>query len=391
MKIIIFTDSFLPLNSGVVTYTINIANILTSRGHKIILFVPKPKEKIYPYKKLNRKIKIYYFKGIPAFFYPTFRITNILSFKDIKIVKKINPDILYFQTPFTLGLKAVMLSKITKKPLVGIFHTHLASEEYLSILGNIYNKINLKKLSWKYLRYFYNNCSIVISPSKYMARELKKNKIKRKIVIINNFIYKDILENKNSKLKVNKNSFVYIGRISKEKNIKLLIDAFRRVISVRDSYLYIVGDGPEYKSIKSYIAKNHLTERIIMTGNIDNDILLKTNFLRKFNAFITMSNSEVQPISIIEAMSKGLPIIGPKSRGITEMITTNGILIKRNSVKEMSDAIIKIIDKKNLRKKMSEESLKIFNKKYNSEESIKKLEKIFFMIKNIQGNNSKTS
>lgn len=380
MKIIIFTDSFYPLNSGVVTYTINIANILTSKGHKIILFVPKPKEKIHPYKQLSKKVKIYYFKGIPAFFYPTFKITNILSFKDIKLLKKINPDILYFQTPFTLGLKAIILSKIIKKPVVGIFHTHLASEEYLSLLGELSKKINLKKISWNYLKYFYNNCSVVISPSKYMMKELKKNKIKSKIVIINNFIDKNILENKNYTLKVNKNSFVYVGRISKEKNIKLLIDAFKNVVAKRDSYLYIIGDGPEYTNIKNYIINNNLSDRIIMTGNIDNNIILKTNFLTKFYAFVTMSNSEVQPISIIEAMAKGIPIIAPKSRGITEMITTNGILIKRNSTKEMADAIIKIIDNKKLREKMSKESLKIFNKKYNSEESIKKLEKTFLII-----------
>jgi 1,2-diacylglycerol 3-alpha-glucosyltransferase len=371
MKIAIFSDSFFPMINGVTIYISTLTNKLSELEHEVFLFVPYSKNKTYCKRILNRKIHIYYIKGVKAFFYPEFKVTSIITTQDINVLKKINPDIIYFQTPFTIGLKAIIAAKILKKPLIGIFHTHIASDEYLSNLGRLSKKINLKPVAWAYLKQFYNRCDVIISPSKFIKRTLLKNGIKKPVTVVNNFIDDEKLANKKSYIKIRKNSFIYFGRISLEKNLKCLINAFMKLTQKRkDTHLYIFGTGPLINDLKADIIKKRLEKNVFIMGSIDNKIILETNFLKKFLAFVTTSNSEVQPLTIIEAMSKNLPIIGPNAAGITELISSNGIIIPKNSSEAMSKAMLKILENKNIRKKMSRISGEIFLERYLANKSV---------------------
>ncbi|MGV8172027.1 MAG: glycosyltransferase [Candidatus Woesearchaeota archaeon] len=383
MKIAIFSDAFYPANSGVVSYIMTTTQELSSKGHKIYLFVPYSKILSLTYKKMfNKNVKIYMYKGLKAFFYPDFKFTNIISPGDFKLFKKINPDIIFYQTPFTIGLKGIMLAKKFDKPLVGVFHTRIAHKEYISNLKRISKKINLERMAWRYLKYFYKDCDVIISPSEDIKTDLEKRKIHNNIVVINNFVDIKTLRNNKSYINVKPNSIVYLGRISVEKNLFCLIKGFIKVLDKRsDANLYIIGDGPLFKDVLEFIRKNHLDSSIHMMGKIDREIILKTDLLKKISAIVTMSNTEVQPLSLIEAMFKGLPIIGPNVDGIRELIDNNktGILVKKNSSDDAADAILKVLNNNALQKKMSEAAL-IKSRNYDSKKLIKKLEQELMKI-----------
>jgi len=382
MKIAIFSDAFYPAVNGIVSYVLTTVKELSLKGHKIYLFVPESKIHL-PKKTFNRNVKIYYYKGVRAFFYPDFKFTNILSPNDIVLFKKINPDIVFFQCPFTMGLKGVVLSKLFKKPLVGVFHTRTAHKDYISNVGKLSKKINFEKLVWKYIKTFYGSCDLLISPSEDIRKELYKHKINKNIITINNFINTSELKNVSSRISIEKNSFVYLGRLAPEKNMYCLIEGFRLVLKARnDVHLYIIGDGPFYEDLKLFISKNNLETNIHLLGNIDRSIILRTDLLTKFLAIVTMSNTEVQPLSLIEAMFKGLPIIGPNTSGISELVSTNGILVKKDSSIDLSKALLAILNNPSLQKKLSKETL-LKSKNYDSKISIKKLENSFlYIIKN---------
>ena len=97
------------------------------------------------------------------------------------------------------------------------------------------------------------------------------------------------------------------------------------------------------------------------------------------DCFITTSLTEGMPMSIIEALSFGIPIIATDVGGIHEQIDGNGILLKSNpTVEEVGQAIIDIVDStEKKRKEMCRKSHLIWKEKFDLEKNISKLESEF--------------
>jgi len=374
MKIAIFSDAFYPVNSGVVSYLTTITKELSLKGHKIYLFVPKFKDNTYK-KLFNKNVQFFTYSGLSHHNYRNFKFTSLLEIKDLKIFKEINPDIIFYLTPLTLGLKGIILSKIFNKPFIGFFHTRITEKDNLANMIKISKKINLEKVAWGYVKYSYKDCDTVICASEDIKLDLDKHQINKNIQVINNFVNIKELDNKKTKISIKPNSFVYFGRLSLEKNLFCLINSFKIALNKnKNIHLYLIGDGPIRKDLEKFVKNNYLDKNVFFLGQIERDNFLKTDLLKKFLAIVTMSNSEVQPMTLIEAMFKGLPILGPDSDGIRELIKGNGIIVKKDSSEDMAKAILTILGDIKLQKKMSLISLER-SKNYSSKVLIEKLEK----------------
>jgi 1,2-diacylglycerol 3-alpha-glucosyltransferase len=351
MKIAIFSDVFYPINSGVASYLVTTVQELSERGHKVYLFIPRFGKDSTHKKLFNQNVKVFRSLGVNAMIYPQFKITGVFSLTDLINFKKIDPDIVFFQTTLTMGLKGIMLAKMLDKPLIGVFHMRLAQKENLEGLGKIGEKLNLEKAAWGYLKYFYKDCDAVLCPSLDIKRDLERHNLNKNIILFNNFIDSKRLDNQPTKIKIKKNSFLYLGRLAKEKNIICLLESFKILLkTIPETYLYLIGDGPSRKEIEFFIKKNKLQNNVFLLGMINREIILKTDLLNNFLAMVTMSHTEVQPITFIEAMFKKLPIIGPNFEGVRELIKENGILVGKNSSEEMARAMLSLIKNPSLQK-----------------------------------------
>ncbi len=121
--------------------------------------------------------------------------------------------------------------------------------------------------------------------------------------------------------------------------------------------LTLLGDGEDRDKIKEAI-QNHHAERFIFTPgskkNVEDD-------LRKANIYVSASKTEGLPLSILEAMACGLPVVATDAGGTRDIVHNgeNGFLVKVDDTKELQDAILKVIDDKTLRIKFSQASRKI--------------------------------
>ena len=194
-----------------------------------------------------------------------------------------------------------------------------------------------------------NNKNIFIithaSADPYNQLILDNQKYIYKLLTINNFTI-DLLENYNLKCKtakyynyVNKEtkipqrkeftySLVYVGRLSKEKNIELLIQAFKNFKSTFDIpnlKLNVIGDGPK---LSEYIAKQRKNKHfnINFFGKREHNEILK--IIKKSDYLILPSFTEGLPFSILESMSVGIPCIYSNISGANEIINkNNGFLV----------------------------------------------------------------
>lgn len=146
------------------------------------------------------------------------------------------------------------------------------------------------------------------------------------------------------------NDFVLlnVGRISEQKNQKLLIDAFVLVKqAITNAKLYILGDGPLKKQLEDYTNSLDLKD-VYFFGNVTN----VEDFFATADIFVLSSIYEGLPLVVLEAMAARLPIISTNVGGVKDIVTDNGILVANKSKKELYEATLKLYSDKSLKEKM---------------------------------------
>jgi glycosyltransferase involved in cell wall biosynthesis len=114
---------------------------------------------------------------------------------------------------------------------------------------------------------------------------------------------------------------VYAGRIAQEKNLDFLLRSFAGVAQAIDRvHLMVVGGGqqPHMDDLKSLVIELNIQGRVHFTGMVPYEEL--PSYLAMCDAFVTASVTEVHPLSVIEAMGAGLPVVGIHSPGVSDTV-----------------------------------------------------------------------
>jgi len=161
------------------------------------------------------------------------------------------------------------------------------------------------------------------SDQDYAIDTFKLNRKRKKIVITPNYIDTNLF--KPIDVEKKENYVLFIGRLSKEKNLDNLLMAFK---DLNDFKLDIIGTGPLEHDLKIKVSKYKLPVNFL--GVFPNNEL--PYIINQYNIFILPSFYEANPKSLLEAMSCGLTCIGTNVRGIREIIINgkNGFLCDLN-------------------------------------------------------------
>jgi len=128
--------------------------------------------------------------------------------------------------------------------------------------------------------------------------------------------------------------FVFVGRISEEKGIYILLEAFANMSAQK---ILVIGDGPQKQKLQEQYASN---PNIIFAGSMNKDEVLKT--LQKSRALIFPSIwYEGLPFTIVEAFATGTPVIASKIGAMTDLITHgyNGYHFTAGSAENLQEGI----------------------------------------------------
>jgi len=361
MKIAIFSDTFFPSVNGVATVVHQSAKNLAQSGHEVRIFTVCPRSNIEAF-WTDEKISVISWPSIPAGVYKGERFTLPVGLA-FRHLKEFHPDIIHTHTPFSIGWEAIWAARKLKIPLVGTHHTFY--DHYLKHIKADFEWA--KKLSWRYTTFFYNFCDLVLSPSQSLADTLIAKGLKKPFYVLRNPIETDLFipcQNEKTKADFKKElglkgkSLVFTGRVSYEKSIDQVLKAFSLAIKKNaDIQLMIVGDGPEKNNLEKLAANLDIKEKVIFTGILERG----TSLIRALQAnevFITASKTENMPMTVIEAMAVGLPMIAVPEKGLAEIIKhdINGFLTPADRPAEMAEKILELMNNINLLKKFSEGS-----------------------------------
>jgi L-malate glycosyltransferase len=185
-------------------------------------------------------------------------------------------------------------------------------------------------------------------------------------------------------IKENEKVIGIVANLKKVKNHLLLLNAFLEVAHECDNVkLAIIGrgfdddpDNTEFQ-ITSFIKEHNLKEKVLMLG-YRSDI---PKLLAILDIFCLCSSMEGLPISIIEAMASGLPVVGTKVDGIVDVIQNgeNGFLIPLNDVKGLKDILITLLNDSALRRSIGQKA-KQHSMHYSLSNCVNKYETLFSIV-----------
>jgi glycosyltransferase involved in cell wall biosynthesis len=126
-----------------------------------------------------------------------------------------------------------------------------------------------------------------------------------------------------------------------------LLRAFATVVrDIPHAELAIAGDGPLRQELEAFTNKLHLTDRVTFVGALPDT----AKFLSELDIFVLSSLSEGMPISLLEAMAAGLPIVSTRAGGVDEVVVEgkNAFLAEPADVEGLAQAMIKMARRSDL-------------------------------------------
>ncbi|WP_444939373.1 CDP-glycerol glycerophosphotransferase family protein [Microbulbifer sp. JMSA002] len=132
--------------------------------------------------------------------------------------------------------------------------------------------------------------------------------------------------------------FVSIGRLSPEKNQSRLLKAFSKVIKEGvNAVLFLVGEGPLREALEAESQKLQIEDRVVFTGWVSNPYPL----LAASDCMVLSSDYEGQPMTLLEALSLGIPCIGTNIPGIRSVLGNGGGVLTDQNDASLAEAMIK--------------------------------------------------
>lgn len=327
MRIGMLADIYKPHISGVTHYISLNKRVLEQRGHTVFVFTFGDVDYQDDEQRVIRS------PGVPV------ADTGIhLSFRYSTKARELvrSMDILHVHHPFLSGRLAVRHGRAADIPVVFTNHTRydMYAKAYLPMLPDQIGTSFLQA----YLPSFCREVDLVIAPSEGLKGVLRDLEVEAEVKVIPNGVDLEPFMSEAAPIPRGDLGFtkddtvlIYTGRLGPEKNLTFLLRAFAGASSAfPQSRLVLVGTGPEADNLHDLAEKYGVSDRVVMTGLVDYDAMPR--YLKMADLFVTASVTEVHPLSVVEALASGLPVLGIESVGVGDTVehSFNGLLSKED-------------------------------------------------------------
>lgn len=316
MRIGMMADLYKPHVSGVTNFIALNKRRLEQAGHEVYVFTFGDADAVDDEPNVVRA------PGLPLAETGAF-----LSFRYPKQVRRLlqSMDLVHAHHPFLSARLAVRYCRPYNIPVLFTNHTRydLYAQAYLPVLPEQIGTAFLQA----YMPWLCREVDLVIAPSEGLRRVLVGFGVQSPIVVLPNGIDLEPFRRppegavlpRDLGLEPGGVVLVYVGRLGPEKNLAFLMRAFAGVASAYpEARLVLVGDGPERDNLEDRVRLAGLQGRVGFTGLVDYAAL--PDYLAMSDAFVTASVTEVHPLTVIEAMASGLPVLGIASPGIEDTV-----------------------------------------------------------------------
>ena len=339
MKIVFFTETFLPKVDGIVTRLTKTVQHLVASGDEVLIFCPEGAPESW---KGARVV------GVPAMplpLYPELKLA--LPRPSVsEALEAFRPDLIHVVNPAVLGLGGIWLAKTRGIPLVASYHTHLP--KYLEHYG----MGMLEPLLWELLKAAHNQAQLNLCTSTAMVDELSAKGIQHTALWqrgVDTELFRPDLRSEAMRQRLHGpyddtgNLLLYIGRLSAEKQIERIRPVLEALPGTR---LALVGDGPYRQQLERLFEGTPTT----FVGYLAGEELASA--YASGDAFLFPSSTETLGLVLLEAMAAGCPVVGARRGGIPDIVSdgVNGFLYDPDKEGSLTTAVANLLGETDTRR-----------------------------------------
>jgi 1,2-diacylglycerol 3-alpha-glucosyltransferase len=376
MHIAYFTNTYLPVVSGVVRSVQSFREALSALGHNVFVFAQEDDYEdtepfIFRYPSLRLPLPV----DIPA-------ALPVSPFVD-QLLPKLKLDVIHTHHPFLLGQTAATKARDLDLPLVFTFHTQY--HEYTHYVPFSQEQVQefLRNQVMNWLREYMRKCQHIIIPSESMRSILVNDYglADRFTVIPTGLDVEPFKNAEGTSLRrqwgrPDDKVIISVGRLAEEKNWPTLLQAFAIALKEQPNlFLVLVGDGPQAQSLRQLAGELGIGERVLFAGRVPFDQV--PAYLKAADLFAFASVTETQGLATLEAMAAGLPVVAVTGPGTLDIVEEGeqGLLVK-NDPQDLAKGIVNLICNPDAMSEFKVAALKK-SRSYDNKRLARKLVKVY--------------
>ena len=336
MRIGLVSDTYTPQVNGVTTVVCRIVSLLRAHGHEALVVAPQYPGTATPPDPRELRIPSLAFP-----LYPDIRL-SLPPFRQVaELFEAAPPDVVHVHTEGALGLAGRRWAVRQGVPLVTTYHTNFP--EYSRHYGVGF----LEPMVWRWLRWFHRPASLTFTPGQAVRDDLVRRGLSQAALwgrgVDPHFFHPARRDTSWRRwLAGGDNTLIvlHVGRLAHEKNLGVLIEAWRqayRVLGQRATFV-VAGEGPEARRIESRLPF------VRLLGFLPREDL--ATLYASADVSVFPSHTETCGLVALEAMASGSTVIAADAGGFRESIQsgTTGLLVPAHEPHRYSDAILALAD-----------------------------------------------
>lgn len=347
MRVAIFSEVYWPMVSGVGLTLQRLARALEERGHGVRVYsatYATPRDAGTPAELRSSP-------SIPLFLYPDVQWAFPHHRALVRDLEGFRPDVVHCATEFAMGLAGVRVAARLGVPVLASAHTDY--ERYAARYGLRW----AADTGWRYLRWFYQRASLVLCPSRVYEAHLHRRGVTHTGLWsrgVDAHQFHPRFRNEAWRARWDGSPVVlYVGRIAREKNVELLLEAWSRLGRARgQARLVLVGRGP----LGSVLASS-APEGVELLGQLEGDALATA--YASADVFAFPSTTETFGNVLLEAMASGLPSVAARAGGVLEFAEhrRNAWLTEPDDAADLAEGLGRLLSDETLRAGLARRAL----------------------------------
>jgi glycosyltransferase involved in cell wall biosynthesis len=341
MKIVMFTNTYLPHVGGVARSVAQFTRCCRRRGHRVVVAAPE-----YDEQPEDNDEDVWRMPSLRHVASGNFAIALPAKFDLADRIDVFDPDVIHTHHPFWVGDTALRVAALQNRPIVLTYHTMY--EHYTH-----YMPVDVSQMGAfvvKLTTGFANLCDRVIAPSQSVRDILQARGVSRPIDVVPTGVDVDKYAEgdgagfrETQGLPSGATVIGHVGRLAEEKNLVFLTRAVAEAMQqMPDAHFLAVGSGSAEGPMRQILRQAGLGDRAHFPGVLKGQDL--ADAYHAMDAFAFASRTETQGMVLTEAMSAGVPVIALDAPGAREAVKDgeNGALVEAEDVDAFASAVRRI-------------------------------------------------
>ncbi len=384
LTILIGADTFSPDVNGAARFAERLASGMAARGHDVHIVAPAASRNYGTWKEIYDGQVVTAHRLKSWRWYPhdwlRYALPWNINAESERIIEEVRPDVVHFQSHIIVGRGLSIAAARRGIRIVGTNHFMPENMLEFTLLPKAWHDWAIG-LAWRAARRTFGRAESITTPTRKAAEFLEKSTGLTGVHAISCGI--DAGNYTPNLSRRTENRILFVGRVTGEKQLDVLLRAFVLLPKNLDATLEIVGGGDQRRNLEHLASSLGIANRVKFTGYVT-EAQLRDAYSRA-TVFAMPSIAELQSIATMEAMASALPIVAANAMALPHLVheNENGFLFSPGDAQELADKLehVLTLDEADLLalKKASLEmieahdiqrTLTIFEKLYRGEEVI---------------------